>query len=44
MLLVMETGRSVAKFMISLLIDTIVVENYSFIDKLRLYDAYKIYM
>lgn len=28
----METGRSVAKFMISFLIDTIVVEYYSFID------------
>lgn len=46
MLLVMEIGRSVVKFMISLLIDIIVVENYFFIDRLRLYmyDVYKIYM
>lgn len=36
MLLVMEIGRSVVKFMISLLIDIIVVENYFFIDRLRL--------
>lgn len=32
----METGRSVAKFMISFVFDTIVVEDYSFIDRLRL--------
>lgn len=32
----MEIGRSVVKFMISLLIDIIVVENYFFIDRLRL--------
>lgn len=34
-LLVMETSRSVAKLMISLLIDTFVAEIYSFIDRLR---------
>lgn len=36
MLLVMEIGRSVVNFMISLLVDIIVVENYFFIDRLRL--------